>query len=380
MDVRDGLDMSVITRVRRGLIAPLLLLARSVWALVPDSVKHNWLADTTVKTITLVRRNRVMGIAAEISFWAILSVTPLLLVSASALGWIDSLFGLSVADNAREAMTSAVRDILGIGDQAVESIDELFDSPSAGGLTIGLLSSVYASSRVFTSLIGGLDHIIGRDQKRNFVTTRIAGVAAAVLTVPALVGLLIMVNIGRTGFGLPQPWSDTVSTLMWPIIAVGLVGFALSLLHGSPAQRTPLRHDILGAVVAVAIWLGGAWVAARSFASFGSDVLGILGGSVGLLFWLYVMTSGILIGAQVNVARYDVEHRGETQRSALGQDPVCFVNAVDVANDLQDRADLSGVAELEVELHDGDSIVSRSSHHTDDVDSLSRHGLGDVDQ
>ena len=89
MDVRDGLDMSVITRVRRGLIAPLLLLARSVWALVPDSVKHNWLADTTVKTITLVRRNRVMGIAAEISFWAILSVTPLLLVSASALGWIE---------------------------------------------------------------------------------------------------------------------------------------------------------------------------------------------------------------------------------------------------------------------------------------------------
>jgi uncharacterized BrkB/YihY/UPF0761 family membrane protein len=49
-------------------------------------------------------------------------------------------------------------------------------------------------------------------------------------------------------------------------------------------------------------------VAARSFASFGSDVLGILGGSVGLLFWLYVMTSGILIGAQVNVARHNVVH------------------------------------------------------------------------
>lgn len=311
MDAREDLDMSVFTRVRNMVIAPVVLLARTAWALVPRRLKHNWLADTTVETITLVRRNRVMGIAAEVSFWAVLSVTPLLLVSASALGWIDSLFGLSVADDAREALTSAVSDILGIGDQAVESIDQLFDSPSAGGLTLGLLSSIYASSRVFTSLIGGLDHIIGRDQKRNFFTTRIAGVIAAVLTVPALVGLLVMINIGRTGFGLPQPWSDIVSALMWPTIALGLIGFALSLLHGSPAQRTPLRHDILGAVVAVVVWLGGSWVAARSFASFGSDVLGILGGSVGLLFWLYLMTAGILIGAQVNVARHNVLHHDD---------------------------------------------------------------------
>jgi len=309
MNAREELDMSVLTRLKNIVFAPVVLLAKAAWDLIPRGLKHNWLADTTVETIELVRRNRVMGIAAEVSFWAVLSVTPLLLVSASALGWIDSLFGLSVADNAREALTSAVSDILGIGDQAVDAIDQLFDQPSAGGLTLGLLSSIYASSRVFTSLIGGLDHIIGRKQRRNFFTTRIAGVIAALLTVPSLVGLLVMINVGRSGFGLPQPWGDIVSALMWPMIAIGLLVFALSLLHNSPAERTPVRADLLGAAVAVVIWLGGSWVAARSFASFGSDVLGILGGSVGLLFWLYIMTAGILIGAQVNVARFNVADR-----------------------------------------------------------------------
>ena len=306
MDAREELDMSLVTRLRRVVFAPIVLLAKSAWALVPRSIKESWVATTTVETIRLVRHNRVMGVAAEVSFWALLSVTPLLLVSASALGWIDSVFGLDVADDARSAMTDFVRDLLGISDQAVDSIDELFDSPSASGLTFGLLTSLYASSRGFTSLIGGLDHITGRDQKRNFLTTRLAGLAAAVLSVPALVALLVLVNVGRTGFGLPQPWSDIVAGTMWPLITLGLTGFALSLLHGSPAQRTPLRHDLLGALVAVVIWLGGSWVAARSLASFGSDVLGILGGSVGLLFWLYLMTSGILIGAQVNVARHNV--------------------------------------------------------------------------
>ena len=307
MDAREDLDMSVVTRIRNLVIAPLILLVKGLWALVPDSLKYCWLAKTTVETISLVRKNRVMGIAAEVSFWALLSVTPLLLVSASALGWIDSLFGFDVADDAREAMTGFVRDLLGIGNQAVDSIDTLFDNPSASGLTFGLLTSIYASSRGFTSLIGGLDHITGREHRRNFFTTRIAGFVAALLSVPALVALLVLVNVGRTGFGLPQPWSDIVAAGLWPMIALGLTGFALSLLHGSPAQRTPMVNDLLGAVVAVVIWLGGSWVTARSLATFGSDVLGILGGSVGLLFWLYLMTSGILIGAQVNVAKINVE-------------------------------------------------------------------------
>jgi len=311
MDAREELDMSLVTRVRQVVFAPALVLLRGLWALVPRWVKHNWVVDTTMETIRLVRRNRVMGIAAEVSFWAVLSVTPLLLVSASALGWIDSLFGLSVADNAREAMTGFVRDLLGIGDQAVDSVDSLFDNPSASGITFGLLASIYASSRGFTSLIGGLDHITGREHRRNFFTTRIAGFVAALLSVPALVALLVLVNVGRTGFGLPQPWSDIIAAGMWPLIAIGLTGFALSLLHGSPAERTPLFTDLLGAAVAVVIWLGGSWVTARSLATFGNDVLGILGGSVGLLFWLYLMTSGILIGAQVNVAKGNLAQKSD---------------------------------------------------------------------
>ncbi len=307
MDARDELDMSVVTRLRNTLVAPVVLIARTAWKMVPRSLKESWVTRTTVETVRLVRENRVMGIAAEVSFWALLSVTPLLLASASALGWLDSLFGFHVADEAREAMTGFVRDLLGINDRAVDSIDELFDNPSTSGLTLSLLTSLYASSRGFTSLIGGIDHITGREEKRNFFTTRIAGFVAALLAIPALVALLVLANIGRTGFGLPQPWSDIIAASMWPLIAIGLTGFALTLLHSSPADRTPLLTDLLGAVVAVIIWLGGSWVAALSLASFGSDVLGILGGSVGLLFWLYLMTSGILIGAQVNVALQNVQ-------------------------------------------------------------------------
>lgn len=295
-------EMGLVGKARGALLAPVMLLLRTIWRMIPRFFKESWLTRTTVETVALVRRNRVMGIAAEVGFWAVLSITPLLLVSASALGWIDSLFGLEVADDAHEGITTAVRDLLGIGGNAVTAVDELFDNPDPSSLTVGLLTSIYASSRGFTSLIGGLDHIIGREQRRNWLTTRVAGFSAAVLTVPALVALLVMVSIGRTGFGLPAPWSGIAAYATWPLISLGLTGFAVWLLHASPAQRTPILHDIPGAVVAVAIWLGGSWITARYLASGGSDVLGILGGATGLLIWLYLMAAGILIGAQVNVA------------------------------------------------------------------------------
>ena len=261
------------------------------------------LVTTIIETVNLVRANRVMGIAAEVAFWAVLSVTPLLLVSASALGWIDTIFGFEVADDARRGLSSAVNDLLGISGSAVDAVDDLFDNPDPARLTFGVLTSIYASSRGFTSLLGGLDHINGRAKRRNWIATRVAGFTAALLSVPALVALLVLVSVGRTGFGLPQPYDDIVAVASWPIIAAGLTAFALWLLHSAPAQRTPVINDLLGAVVAVAIWLGGSWLTARYLgAAGGSDVLGILGGSVGLLIWLYLMASGILIGAQVNVA------------------------------------------------------------------------------
>lgn len=321
----------VLSRLRSLVLAPILVPLRTLWRSIPEPLRNNWLTRTTLETIRLVRANRAMGIAAEVSFWGVLSITPLLLVSASALGWIDSVFGFDVATDAREEMTTFVRDLLGIGDQAVAAIDDLFDNPDPAGLTFGVVTSVYASSRGFTSLVGGLDHITGRDKRRNWLTTRAAGFVAALLSVPALVALLVMVSIGRTGFGLPQPWSDIVSVLMWPAIALGLTVFALWLLHSSPAQKTPISHDLVGALVTVAIWLGGSWAAARYFdiAGGASDVLSLLGGSVGLLIWLYIMSSGILIGAQVNVANLPrvaddralpPNHDGDTPVSADAHD------------------------------------------------------------
>lgn len=347
---------SIVATIRSTVVAAAVVPARAAWRLVPGWLKHNWLTNTIVETIRLVRHNRVMGIAAEVSFWGVLSITPLLLVSASTLGWIDAIFGFDVADNAREQMTQFVRDWLGIGDQAVEAIDTLFDNPDPAGLTVGVILSIYASARGFVSLIGGIDHIVGRAKRRGFFATRVAGVITVLIAIPALVALLVMINVGRTGFGLPSPFDSIVAAALWPTIVLILAGAALWLLHSAPAQKTPVAHDLLGAAVTVAIWFGGSWVATRYLTSFSDDVLGLLGGSVGLLFWLYIMTAGILIGAQVNVAV-----RPETTTAAQAPTPDAASRQPEspapMTNDVP--ADLPDVPEQAAAPINGSEIVAQ---------------------
>lgn len=299
----DGGALARITTWPKSLSRQLVATAQSWLERVPDPLKRHWMVRTTFETIRLVRANRALGVAAEVSFWAVLSITPLLLVSASALGWLDGLFGLSSANAARTEMTRFVRQFLGINQQAVDAIDELFDNPDPARFTFGVLTSIYASSRGFISLIGALDHILARDKRRNWFTTRIAGFGASVVSIPLLVALLIVINVGLGGFGLEEPWRTAISWGVWIAITGGLLGFALWLLHAAPAQKTPLLHDFPGAAFTVAVWFGGSWVISQSLDALGgNDVLGLLGSSIGLLIWLYLMTSGVLVGAQVNVA------------------------------------------------------------------------------
>lgn len=275
-----------------------------VWSQIPLVIRESLPAKTLTTTIDLCRKHRVMGIAAEVSFWAVLSLTPLLLVTASMLGWADAILGFDVADSVRVELSHFVRRLLGTSDHAVGAIDELFSNPDPRRFTLGLATSVYSASRGFTSLIGGLDHVLDRDRRRNWLSTRIIGVIASVAFMQVLLALLVLVNVGQTGFGLPGVLGTIVSWLFWPLVVGVLIALTLWLLHSSPKEKTPLTHDLFGAVVTVAIWFLGSWLTTRYLSAGGgfSDVLGLLGGSVGMLLWVYAMMVGIFVGAEANVA------------------------------------------------------------------------------
>ena len=89
----------------------------------------------------------------------------------------------------------------------------------------------------------------------------------------------------------------------WPTVFGVLVVWAASLYHIAPNHRSPWKWELPGAVLAAVWWA----VASLGFgqylqtaASGANAVFGLLGGALSLLFWLYLMSMGLLLGAEVN--------------------------------------------------------------------------------
>lgn len=271
---------------------------------IPFGLRNFWPIRMTVAVIQLIRENRVLSLAAEISFWGVLSVVPLLQILVSALSWLDAIVGTEVADDVRRELNELVTTLFGTEGDAATSIDSLFDKEAIGLFSIGVITFTYAASRGFTSLVGALGLISGHRNQRNWLMTRVVGVVVAVLSIAIALAMLIILGIGQAGFGLPSPWSNIVGLGIFPLLFVIVICWAWILLHWAPRERTPKLNDLPGALLTATFWIAGSYLTALyiSATSSATDVLGLLGSGLGLLIWLYVISASILIGGQLNAA------------------------------------------------------------------------------
>ena len=81
------------------------------------------------------------------------------------------------------------------------------------------------------------------------------------------------------------------------------MGWAATVYHIAPNHRSPWKLEIPGAVVASLWWTAvslGFGTYLEAAASGANAVFGLLGGALSLLFWLYLMAMGLLLGAEIN--------------------------------------------------------------------------------
>ncbi len=128
--------------------------------------------------------------AAEVAFFAVLSVFPALLAVAAALGFLDVVIGGDVADRSKEAIVSGVSALLG-GDAATTTgaIRELFEQESRGVLTVGAVLTVVALSRGFAAVTRALDVAYDLEERRSWLNLRLTalGLSVGTLVVAAVV-------------------------------------------------------------------------------------------------------------------------------------------------------------------------------------------------
>ena len=257
-------------------------------------------------------RARVGGLSAEIAFFGLLGLFPAVLVFAAALGYLDVVIGAGAAADTEEWLLDRVGETFGSDNTLRETVEELFDRSNAGLITAGIVVTLYASSRGFTAVVGALDVTYGHEHRRSWYSTRAMGFVLTLFTVLVASLVAAMVVVGplfgggeeiaeRLGAG--SAFTTAWDWFRWPVVFVVVVCWAAAIYHFAPRRRTPWRTDLPGAVVGTVWWLvvSLGFRAYLDVASGGVNaVLGLLGGALSLLIWLYLLAMGLLVGAEIN--------------------------------------------------------------------------------
>jgi len=251
-------------------------------------------------------------LAAEISFFAMLSVYPALLVLAAALGSLEDVVGNDLAVRAETLVLGFLNRILtDEAGGAVDAIRGLFEQRRTSLITFASLFAVYGVTRAFAAVINGLDVTHGTREKRSpirFWSTALALALGSLVATVLLLGVVVIDPLlgGVHGLaeriGLGSEAATAWTWLRWPVAFLLLGGWATALYHFAPYPRTRWRHDVAGAALASVLWL----VVSFGFSTYlrvaaaANPVLSVLGGGVILLIWGYLLALGLLMGGELN--------------------------------------------------------------------------------
>lgn len=269
------------------------------------------------------KTHRTTGHAAEMAFFAVLTLVPSTIAVGSAFGLSKRVFGADTAARAEEAATSAVHTLMGpqLADNVITPFVHAQLTQPHQDVAIGaLLVAWWLSSHLFMATGHALDYCYGVRDHRATVIQRFIALAFALGSVAVLAVTVEMMVSGPLGeltgdpaktLGIEGPYSFVWSVLRWPIGLALVVAFLVCLYRFCANVRQGWRECLPGAVVGASLWIGAA-VAFRLTANM-RDWSGVASNDpsvtligqavnavVSTVLWAYLASIAILLGGEVN--------------------------------------------------------------------------------
>lgn len=271
--------------------------------------------------VAAVNNDRLLGLAAETAFFAVLSIFPGLLVAASLLNVLDVFVGANVAAGAKHTVVTALDTVLTEQASGVRaSVADLFETSRDRLLTLATAGALVTLSGAFAVVINALNLTYSTIENRSWLRRRFLGLLMGIATLLAIVLALAVIVVGPfLGLGgdladlVGLDSADTVGTIavIWtvlrlPVLLIGLILWATAIFHYAPNRRNrwreSWRESLPGALMTAVLWI----VATLGFHLYVNvvagvnPVLGAFGGGAIVMIWIYLLSLALLLGGEFN--------------------------------------------------------------------------------
>jgi membrane protein len=268
----------------------------------PRRIPARGWASIVRRAVRHVMSDRLQVLSAGISFFAILSIAPVLVTALSVYGAVNT---------PQEALDQLSR-LTGLLPPELEPVvaEQLTTITAASaqvltfrGLT-GLVFALWTATTAMTYLIDALTLAYHETETRGFLHR--TGLALTVVLGGAVfLGGVIWVAgvVARAADSAPSPVRLAVSVLAWPVLAA-VVAAALAVLYRFAPDRKQAQWRWIsgGASIATLLWLAtsiGLFAYVQSLGNY-EATYGSLAGVAISMFWLWASVFLVIVGAAVN--------------------------------------------------------------------------------
>jgi membrane protein len=258
------------------------------------------------RTVRAFREDNLTDWAAALTYYAVLSIFPALVVLVSILGLAGDSATQSVLDNLNQLGPGPATDIVS------GAITEIGSSQGTAGvaLIIGLAAALWSASGYIGAFSRASNIIYEVEEGRPFWKLRPLQLAMSLF-------LILLVAVSAIAVVVTGPLAERVGELFgfggtavtvwdlakWPVIVLIVITMLGVLYYGAPNVRQPgFRWITPGGLLGVSLWILASAAFALYVANFGSynKTYGSLAGVIVFLVWLWISNLAVLLGAELN--------------------------------------------------------------------------------
>lgn len=278
-------------------------------AKAPAEIPAKGWKDVAMRTYRDVGENRIMLVSAGVTFFALLAIFPAIAAMVSVYGLVAD--ASTINDNLatlQGVLPSGALDIIG---EQVKRLNEKGTATLGLSLLLGIVLSVWSANGGMKHVFDALNIVYNEREKRTFLILNLVSLgftAGALMFVLCALGAIVVVPIilDSVGLGSNAWW---LALLRWPaLFLVVIAGLALLYRYGPSRDAARWRWVTPGSALAAFLWLAGSLLFSWYVANFGKydQTYGSLGAAIGFMTWIWISTTIVLMGAQVNA---EMEHQ-----------------------------------------------------------------------
>jgi membrane protein len=257
--------------------------------------------------------------AAALTYYALMSLFPALLLAVSILGLVGQY------PETYDAILGYLRDV--VPPSALVPLDSSLRAAlqqkgtAATTLAISVVVTLYGTTGALEAARRALNVVFEADGGRRFVTRKAVDVVSTVVLMALILVSLVLVFVGGSlaedllGFlGLGSTVVDIWNIARWPgAVAIAMLVFSFIYYVTPDVHQRAFRWVTPGAVVGVMLWLlasAGFSIYVGQVADVGA-VYGAFAGAIVLVVWLWLTNVALLLGAELNAEIEREQQLGE---------------------------------------------------------------------